>query len=86
MMDRYNCNWPLWFAPAGAVKWAVTINQTTYYSGSENEVDAAWRRHEDKHKEQWRREGLIKFAVKYLWYHIRYGYQGNPFEVEARGD
>jgi hypothetical protein len=25
----------------------------------------------------------LKFIVKYIWYLIRYGYEKNPFEVEA---
>lgn len=83
-MDRYNCKWPLWFAPKDITVWAVTIGQTTYYSVPKNQVGAAWQRHEDKHKEQWRRDGVLKFAIKYLWYQLRYGYQDNPYEVEAK--
>lgn len=41
-------------------------------------------RHEEKHVDQWRRFGLMGFLSRYLWYHFRYGYDRNPFEVEAR--
>jgi hypothetical protein len=33
---------------------------------------------------QWKRHGLFRFALLYLWFHFRYGYRENPFEVEAR--
>jgi hypothetical protein len=85
MGDRYNQNWVLWFRPDRS--WtsnAITIGQTAYYSLPENLVDAAWRRHEDCHKEQWKREGALLFILKYFWYSIRYGYQMNPFEIAAR--
>lgn len=41
-------------------------------------------RHEWVHVEQWRRYGFVGFLSRYLWYHFKYGYQRNPFEVEAR--
>ena len=40
--------------------------------------------HECHHLEQVEREGRFKFVAKYLWYLIRYGYDANPYEVEAR--
>ena len=40
--------------------------------------------HELCHLEQVEREGRFKFVVKYLWYCLRYGYDANPYEVEAR--
>lgn len=40
--------------------------------------------HELEHLAQIKREGVIKFCLKYLWYLIRYGYKNNPYEVEAR--
>lgn len=83
-MDIYNSQIPLYFASRGEKQWAITIGQTTYYSVPEIEVTPSWHRHENKHKEQWKKEGWIKFAVKYLWYQLTKGYQNNPFEVEAR--
>ena len=41
-------------------------------------------RHEWAHVEQWRRHGLMGFLVRYLWYHWKFGYANNPFEIEAR--
>jgi hypothetical protein len=41
-------------------------------------------RHEKKHIEQIQEQGRLKFAVKYTYYTMRYGYQNNPYEIEAR--
>lgn len=43
-------------------------------------------RHEAVHVRQWKRHGLMRFACLYLWFHFRYGYWRNPFEVEARSE
>lgn len=40
-------------------------------------------RHELAHVRQWRASPL-GFPLRYLWYHARFGYGDNPFEVEAR--
>lgn len=47
-------------------------------------LSATTLRHEEAHVEQWRRHGVARFPFLYLWYHFRYGYEQNPFEVEAR--
>jgi hypothetical protein len=44
----------------------------------------AWLRHELKHVEQYQKEGILFFIIKYIAYSIRYGYENNPFEIEAR--
>ena len=41
-------------------------------------------RHEQCHLEQIERDGMLVFAVRYLWWLLRYGYQRNPYEIEAR--
>ena len=41
-------------------------------------------RHEKKHLEQIQEQGRLKFAVKYTYYTMRYGYWNNPYEIEAR--
>ena len=50
------------------------------------EVDEETYAHEQRHLEQVERDGRFKFIFKYLWYNIRYGYENNPYEVEARGE
>ena len=81
-MNRYNQKWVSFIFRNP--RWAITLGQTAYFSVAEEEVGVSWHRHEDKHKEQWKREGLVRFAVKYLWYQITKGYNKNPYEIEAR--
>ena len=40
--------------------------------------------HEKVHWQQYEQMGLLKFYLKYFWYQIKYGYQNNPMEIEAR--
>lgn len=40
--------------------------------------------HELVHVDQINRLGSLKWTIMYLWYQIRYGYDKNPFEIEAR--
>lgn len=42
------------------------------------------RRHELVHAEQIERHGVVGFYARYAWYTLRYGYQNNPLEIEAR--
>lgn len=83
-MNIYNSKFPILFAPPGVTRWAITIGPITFYSCPSRFVNAAWKRHEECHKRQWRRYWYVGFAVMYLYYQIRYGYDRNPFEVEAR--
>ena len=39
--------------------------------------------HEKIHFQQSIELGVIGFYLIYLYWHLRYGYKGNPFEVEA---
>lgn len=47
-------------------------------------ISKAHYNHEACHIEQVKRDGRLKFIVKYLFYNIKYGYKNNPYEVEAR--
>lgn len=47
-------------------------------------ITAKHYNHEACHIEQVKRDGRLKFIVKYLYYNIKYGYKNNPYEVEAR--
>ena len=40
--------------------------------------------HEARHIYQIKRDGYLKFTVKYLYYLARYGYRNNPYEIDAR--
>lgn len=41
-------------------------------------------KHEQTHLIQMERDGKIPFLFKYAYWHLRYGYKNNPYEVEAR--
>ncbi len=47
-------------------------------------LSEALKRHELVHIEQVNRLGWVRFYVTYLWYSIKYGYDKNPFEIEAK--
>ena len=46
--------------------------------------DPALVRHEQCHWRQAKRMGAARWAIAYLWYTLRYGYNDNPLEQEAR--
>lgn len=39
--------------------------------------------HEQVHLDQIERDGPAKFTILYLWWLLRYGYERNPYEIEA---
>ena len=40
-------------------------------------------RHEKVHIQQQLDGWIIGFYIKYVYYHFRYGYENNPYEIEA---
>jgi hypothetical protein len=40
--------------------------------------------HERVHWDQYLRLGALRFYATYLYYQVRYGYEKNPMEIEAR--
>ena len=62
--------------------YAVTLGQTTYYSGPSTDVSPQWRRHEDEHKKQWARHGKVRFLSRYIWQWMTR--DKIDYEVEAR--
>ena len=41
-------------------------------------------KHELVHIEQQKKEWVILFLIKYIYYNLKYGYKNNPYEVAAR--
>ena len=82
MPDRYNQRWVSKLFGKG-LPWAITLGSSCFYSVPKQAVSSSWRRHEEEHKAQWSRLGW-RFLPIYLYYHIRYGYDKNPLEIEAR--
>jgi hypothetical protein len=68
---------------------AITLNRTIHFRMTDEydphtPTGLALLAHELKHVEQYEKEGLVKFYLKYLWAFIRHGYgQTVPFEAEA---
>lgn len=62
----------------------VAITLVNHVLTRESELDERILRHEQAHVEQWRRFGFFGFLARYLWCHFKYGYENNPFELEAR--
>ena len=83
-MDKYNSIIARLFAMNKTKRWAVTLGQTAYFSVAESEVSESWHVHEDTHKRQWKRDGYIKFIIRYLWQWIFKGYKSIDYEIEAR--
>ncbi len=72
-----------WFMKAcGFAGWTSFWNAVYVLPGRES--DQRLLRHERCHLEQIQRDGRLAFAVQYLWWLARYGYQANPYEIEAR--
>ena len=66
-------------------RYAVTTSATcTRYEEQEATVSLTHRKHEDKHKQQIKEEGWLKFMFKYFFFLMIRGYQNNPYEIEAR--
>lgn len=57
---------------------------TIYYKDETLIKNKRLVKHEMQHIKQMKRLGKLKFAILYTYYNLRYGYQNNPFEVEAR--
>jgi hypothetical protein len=57
---------------------------TIYYIDRSSLLNPYLRKHELKHIEQINRLGRLRFFVEYLWQNIKYGYDNNKFEIEAR--
>ena len=56
----------------------------TIYLDPKYLTDERLIRHEMTHIKQMEEEGKFKFTCRYLWWTLKYGYQDNPYEVEAR--
>lgn len=67
-----------WFGFAGiTMPWAIYLLPDWFN-------DDRLRRHELKHVEQMKRDGMLAWWIKAAWYLLRYGYMNSPYEIEAR--
>jgi hypothetical protein len=79
MKIKYN-HWLPKFLDVGG----IVIYPYILYSLKEGKVPESLHRHELEHIKQVEREGWLKFYLTYLWYQVKYGYEKNPYEIEAR--
>ena len=66
-------------------RWAICLPPVGIYLLPDHYYDRELIRHEGRHWLQYERMGLLKFYAAYAWYTLRYGYDNNPMEVDARG-
>jgi hypothetical protein len=66
-------------------KYALTIGKFIFISCKQEEFLARpwWVKHELTHVEQYKKYGVLGFFKLYLFYSLRYGYDGNPLERGA---
>jgi hypothetical protein len=63
---------------------AVTLPPFGIYCRASVLGDMQLAAHEQVHWEQYQKMGFWRYYLTYLWYQIRYGYDKNPMEVEAK--
>ena len=61
----------------------ITIYPFIFFKQRQADITDELFRHELEHIYQVRREGWIKFYIKYLYYQFRHSYRKIPYEVEA---
>jgi hypothetical protein len=64
--------------------WAVTLGWWIFIWPWCHATDERLIRHEQVHLRQWKRYWMVGFPFIYIYYHLKYGYQNNPLEIEAR--
>lgn len=62
----------------------VVIGRHILFREAAKDVPQFLFRHELEHCYQQIRDGRFLFYLKYFYYQLRYGYQKNPYEIEAR--
>lgn len=71
-----------WLSGMGGPAAAVTIGRMIIVH-PKAPLSRRLLRHELAHVRQWQRQPWT-FSIRYALNHLRYGYEQNPFEVEAR--
>lgn len=66
-------------------KYALTVGKFVFISCKKEDfyVQSWWVNHELTHVEQYQKYGVLGFLKRYLFYSLRYGYDGNPLEKSA---
>ena len=78
-------NWRLWLLEKMGFLGFTFFNGTIWLRPNmDAETKYRVMVHEARHIFQIKRDGYLKFTVKYLYYLARYGYRNNPYEIDAR--
>jgi hypothetical protein len=62
----------------------ITLPPFGIFMAPGSESDTGLIKHEMVHWAQYQRMGAVRFYATYLWFQVRYGYEKNPMEIEAR--
>lgn len=65
---------------------ALTVPPFGIFISQDEKENRALLDHELRHWKQYQREGLIPFTFGYARAARRFGYDGNPYEIEARSN
>lgn len=66
------------------VPFCIVVDKTQEPNNQNPEGYITSIKHEMCHWRQFQKEGFWKFKLKYMYYNIKYGYDKNPYEIEAR--
>jgi hypothetical protein len=90
--EQYHIKENSWLAKLAAMKlrsdkMAIVVGSTIHlYNASKEDLlkDEHWMKHELCHVRQYRKYGVMRFLLLYLWESLLKGYRKNRFEEEAR--
>jgi hypothetical protein len=90
--EQYHIKENSWLAKLAAMKlrsdkMAIVVGSTIHlYNASREDLleDEHWLKHELCHVRQYRKYGVMRFLLLYLWESLLKGYRKNRFEEEAR--
>ncbi len=61
----------------------IVLGSHICFAYKPEDIEPTLFRHELEHVYQQIRDGRVRFYLKYIYYSLRYGYQNNPYELEA---
>lgn len=68
--------------------WAITLPPFGIYCLPtimlDDEKAGRMKRHENVHWSQYKKMGVVRYYITYIWQYVRYGYEKMPMEIEAR--
>lgn len=71
------------FTIFGIKPWAITWGQNVFLTSQMTSLDVPTFAHELVHTAQYKKEGFLKFDIKYTYQFFTLGYNNVPYEIEA---